>query len=842
MAKAYQPGEYESHIYDLWEASGAFKPLKDASAKPYSIIMPPPNANGDLHLGHAMYVVEDIVARYKRMQGHAVLWLPGTDHAGIETQFVFERNVLAPLGKSRFDLGPDEFYRQVMDYTLKNQSNIVSQLRSLGLSADWSKLKFTLDDDIIQIVYQTFKQLHQDGSIYRGNRIVNWCTRCHAAFADVEVKHVERSDELYTLDYGVLQIATTRPETIFADTAVAVNPNDQRYQHLIGQAATVPLVERPIPIIGDEHVDPSFGTGALKVTPGHDSNDYEIGLRHDLAQITVIDIDGSMINVPEDIAGKSVDEARSKSVELLEAAGKLVSRSPLTHAVGTHDRCGTVIEPLITEQWFMKVRPLVEPAIEAVKSGQTRLVPKRFEKVYLDWLENLHDWNISRQIWWGIRIPVYYKTSNDPSKDPYIISWDESEAKSYYGHGNYRAETDTFDTWFSSSQWPYLTLMTTGDLERFYPTDFMGTARDILSKWIVTMMMMSLYKTGKVPFKDVYLWGMVNDAEGKKMSKSRGNVINPLEVTGKYGTDALRLALVSGITPGNDGSLSEKKIEGMRNFNNKLWNVARFTLSKATNYSPTANPPQPESLADEWILHRISESCRKVSLALDAYRFSTATELVYSLLWDDLADWYLETSKANANPAVLAYALETVLRLAHPFAPFVTEAIWQALPWRNSNLITESWPSPDMHYPKSVKTFTQLQTLITGIRGAMSEIMPDSPALIISEKMADNLELLRQLSGIDNISIMGEGTGVKIPHATLDAWLAVTSQEASAYLAKLQSKRDEQQKYLLGLKSRLASSKFTSNAPKKVVEGVRSNAELAEALIKTLDEQIKNLK
>ncbi|MDP4038864.1 MAG: valine--tRNA ligase, partial [bacterium] len=522
MEKTYNPHTWESKISKLWETKGAFEPKGDKNKKPFCIIMPPPNANGSLHMGHMMFVVEDIATRFARMQNRPTLWLPGTDHAGIETQYVFEKE-LEKRGKSRFDLGPEKFYNQVMKFTLSHQGTIISQMKSMGFSADWSKLKFTLDEDIIDIVYDTFTQLHKDGHIYRGNRIVNWCVSCNAAFADIEIEHQEREDMMYTLDYGTIKIATTRPETIFADTAVAVNPQDKRYTKLIGKTAIIPLINREVPIIADDHVSIKDGTGALKVTPAHDHTDYEIGLAHKLPEISVIDTNGKLINVPEEFAGLKVEQARDATVKALKQSGKLVESTPLTHSIAIHDRCKTQIEPLISEQWFLRVKELNQATIKALKNDKIKIYPKRFKKVALDWLENEHDWCISRQIWWGIHIPVYYKTSNDPDKKPYIITRDETEAKKYYGEGNYRAETDTFDTWFSSGQWPFASLISAKEFDRFYPTTLMATARDILHKWVTRMIMLGLYRTGKIPFENIYLWGMVTDEKGQKLSKSKGN-------------------------------------------------------------------------------------------------------------------------------------------------------------------------------------------------------------------------------------------------------------------------------------------------------------------------------
>lgn len=739
MEKTYDASRYEAKISQLWQQVNAFVSAGDTKKKPFSIIMPPPNANGSLHAGHLMYVVEDIATRYHRMLGEPTLWLPGTDHAGIETQVVYERK-LEKRGKSRFDLGQKKFYAEVMDFTRSHQDTMITQMQSMGFSADWDKLKFTLDDDIIEIVYDTFMRLHDDGHIYRGNRIVNWCPRCQAAFADIELDHVEREDAMYTLDYGPLQIATTRPETIFADVAVAVNPNDERYKKLLGQEAVIPLVGRAIPIIADEHVDPTAGTGVLKVTPAHDFNDYEIGQRHNLPEISVIDPDGKLINVPERYAGLDTATARQKVVADLESAGALIKATPLTHAVAIHDRCKSVIEPILSEQWFLRVHELNQPVIEAIKSGKIKFHPPRFRKIALDWLAQEHDWCISRQIWWGIRIPVYYKTSHDPKKDPYIIARDEAEAQKYYGEGNYRAETDTFDTWFSSSQWPYATLQTTGDFEQFYPTSIMATARDILHKWVTRMIMFGLYATGKIPFENVYLWGMVTDEHKQKLSKSKGNYDDPMKITAEYGTDALRLALSIGITPGNDGAISEAKIRGYRNFVNKLWNIARYaqaqfetdgsndakeTATKSNNevsktdkinlaakkarpaadFSANSNPV-PRSSADHWILSRLSHATKTISKDLDALRFSNAGDTLYHFVWDDLADRYIEASKSQPNSPLLAYTLSVCLKLAHPFAPFVTEAIWQELGFSKNLLITEQWPNSIVSFDSNAgKTF-----------------------------------------------------------------------------------------------------------------------------------------
>jgi len=838
LSKAYNPQEHESEIYQKWEASGTFKPSKGRDGKaPFSIIMPPPNANGVLHTGHAMYVIEDILVRYRRMQGHPTLWLPGTDHAGIETQVVYERE-LAKDGKSRFDLGQEKFAEQALAFTKQNQPRIIGQLKSLGFSADWSRLAFTLDEPIVEIVNQTFKQMNEDGLIYRGNRIVNWCPRCRSSFADIEVKHEDRKDAMYTLDYGSVQIGTTRPETIFADAAVAVHSEDERYTKLVGTTATIPLIDRPIAIIADDYVDPKLGTGALKVTPAHDHNDYEIGQRHSLPEIQVVDLDGKMINVPEAYAGLEVDEARKRVVADLEAVGKLVETTPLLHSVAIHDRCGTVIEPLITEQWYLRMAKLNAPVIAAIKNDEVKLVPKRFKPIVLSWLENEHDWNIGRQNWFGIRIPVYYKTSNDATTEPYLVATSDNEAKAYYGEGNYRAETDIFDTWFSSGQWPYATLQAGGDFEQFYPTSVMETGRDILTKWVTKMMMFGLYRTGEVPFHTVYLHGLVNDAHGKKMSKSKGNVLDPLELTAKYGTDALRLALTIGITPGNDGSLSEAKIEGYRNYCNKLWNVARFILGQLPeDYSPTA--PKADTPIDEWMMAKLNSAVADVTTAIEDYRFSDAGQLVYSLLWDDFADWYLEGAKVSPNHDLLVYALETILVLAHPVAPFVTEAIWSSLPWQADLLITTPWPEANKNRKHDGK-FESVKAVIQAARTISAEEKLIKPTVLTTDKrLVEAQDLMMRLGRIGSIKLVEQGSGLYLGN---EAWIEADTELLKARQSHLEDQRKEKRAYLKSLEAKLGNERYVTSAPEAIVAETRDRKAETLVLLSKLDEQLADLK
>lgn len=844
MEKAYEPGKHEARIYKMWEDSGAFKPAGDPNKEPFTIIMPPPNANGSLHTGHAMFTVEDIMTRYHRMQGNPTLWLPGTDHAGIETQVVFERE-LEKEGKDRFDLGPDEFYKQVMAYTKKNQGTIIDQLRSLGFSADWSRLKFTLDDDIVDTVYDTFQRLHDDGLVYRANRIVNWCPRCNAAFADIEISHREQIDPLYYLKYGPFVLATVRPETKFGDTAVAVHPDDERYQKYIGKEVEVEglIGTFKLKVIADEHVNPEFGTGVVKVTPAHDPNDWEIGQRHDLEVKQAIGTDGRLTELAGKYAGMKAAEAREEIARDLEAKG-LMDHVDMnyTHSVAYHGRCGTQIEPLVTEQWWLKVEPLVGPAIKAVESGEIQVVPARFKKVYIDWLKNLKDWNLSRQIWWGIKIPVYYNADESNGKDKYRVFSRENDAIEYYGKDGYEAEVDTFDTWFSSSQWPFATLMATGDFDQFYPTSVMETGRDILFLWVTRMVMLGRYRTGEVPFKTIYLHGLVNDEHGKKMSKSKGNVINPLELTKKYGTDALRLALSIGITPGNDGSLGEKKVEGYRNFANKLWNVARFILDKAgDDYSPA--PPKAETLADTWIMDTFSRENAAITKAIEDYRFSEAGERVYSLLWNDLADWYLEASKGTANTPLLVWCLENILKLAHPFAPFVTEAIWQEMPWQKQNLIVSQWPELKAT-SKEATQFTGIMALVSQIRSLKTELKVTKPvvAYLESSTLTENADLIKRLAGVGELQLTEKGSGLRIPVTEFDAWIQVDDDTLNSYRSSLETRLKEAGEYLKRLEGQLGNESYLKNAPSHLVEETKDRAKETKLLVSKLDEQLAALK
>jgi len=690
MDKTFDPAAVEKKIYEKWERSGAFQP-QDSPAKggvnPFTIIMPPPNANDPLHIGHTREVaMQDALIRYHRMRGEPTLWLPGADHAGIETQYVFERK-LAKEKKSRFDYGRENLYKMIWEYVQGNRKVMEGQLRALGASCDWTRFKFTLDPDVIAVVYRTFKRLFDDGLVYRGERIVNYCPRCETAYSQLEVDTAERDDELYYLDYGPITVATTRPETIFADVAVAVSPKDRKNKKLIGRTAVVPLVNREVPIIGDEAVDPEFGTGALKITPAHDALDYEIGQRHKLDSITVVDRRGKMINTPDKYLDMKPEEARWETVADLEKEGKIKKTEKLHHVVGLCYKHNIPLEPLLHDQWFLKVEPLVKKSVAALDKGEVEFASERFEKTARHWFENLRDWNISRQIVWGIRIPAW---RCGKCGEWTVTAGEEPKKCGVCGGADLKQDGDTFDTWFSSGQWPFATLQTNKkeDFKRFYPTSVMAPAYDILPFWVIRMIMLGLYATGEVPFRTVLLHGLVRDKEGQKISKSKGNVIDPIEMVEKYGADALRVATVWGALIENDSSLSEDNVRGQRNFANKVWNVARFvTMEKSEGRKPGKHKD------DAWIAGELNKTVKKVTGALDRYRLNEAVEEIYDFVWHRFADVYLEKAKDRREEAqpTLELVLRESLKLLHPFMPFVTEAVWKEL-GEKELLITQKWP------------------------------------------------------------------------------------------------------------------------------------------------------
>jgi len=692
MDKIYDHTKYEADIYKLWERSKAFLPKPDRKKEPFTIIMPPPNANDPLHIGHARFVtIEDVLVRFQRLRGRPTLWLPGSDHAGIETQYVFEKR-LAKEGKSRFNYDREALYKMIWDYVQANTGIMESQLKTLGASCDWSRFCFTLDPKIVAIVYATFKKLYDEGLVYRGERIVNYCPRCGTAYSQLEVDSVEKNDPLYFLDYGPISIATTRPETIFADVAVAVNPKDARYKNLVGKKAKIPIVGREIPIVDDSLVDIQFGTGALKITPGHDALDFEIGQKHKLPTISVIDEEGQMINTPAKYTGMKAETARAEIVKELEATKKIKKVEMLHHVVGVCYRDKKPLEPIISKQWFIKVGPLAKAALAAIDEKKVKFAAERFSKIAKHWLKNLKDWNISRQIVWGIRIPAWrcekcFKWTITEGQAPQRCDFCQNDQLSQ--------DTDTFDTWFSSGQWPFASLKANrmDDFKYFYPTSVMETAYDILPFWVIRMIMLGLYTTGEVPFKEVLIHGLIRDKEGQKISKSKGNVIDPIEMCQKYGADALRMGIIWGTLVENDVSLSEENIKGQRNFANKIWNVARYVLSEPAGQKTKKKDQKDE---DRLIIKELSQTSQAVTKLIDKYRLNEAAGEIYDFIWHKFADNYLESTKTRRPEAqkTLEYVLQESLKLLHPFMPFVTEVIWQTGKDRfdSPTLITASWP------------------------------------------------------------------------------------------------------------------------------------------------------
>lgn len=687
MDKAYNHKDTEGKIYKTWEEKGYFKPEVNPQGEPYSIILPPPNANAPLHFGHAMYVVEDILARYHRMKGESVLWLPGADHAGFETQFVFEKK-LQTEGKSRFDFPRETLHKMIWEFVHENRPVMEDQLRKLGFSLDWSRKKFTLDKDIVEIVYKTFKKLHDDGLVYRAKRLVNYCTFDGTSFSDLEVVSQEVAGVLYEISYpledgGEVVVATSRPETLFGDAAVMVNPNDARYKNLIGKKAKLPLTDRQIPIIADESVDSKFGTGVVKVTPLHDFNDWEVAQRHKLEGDQIIGLDGKMQNTKV-VDGLYAKQARVKTLEALEEKSLLKGQKEYPTVKRTCYKCKNVLEPLPLEQWFVKMEPLAKKAIEAVKNGEIKINPANFEKLYFQFLENIRDWNISRQVVWGIRIPAW--------KNKITGDWKVTAGETP-GGDDWEQDEDTFDTWFSSSQWPFATLQALGqkEFETFYPTTVMETGYDILRWWVARMAMMGIYTTGKVPFKNVVLHGLVNDPLGKKMSKSKGNVVNPLELVDKYGADAVRFALVYGTALGNDQALSYEKLEAMRHFGNKLWNIARFIEMKKEESSKKDTISEVDG---QWS-RKVEDLSSEITKYLDNYQFNYAAEKLYEFIWHQFADLYIEDVKNRVGEnsfKSLNTMFKAQLKILHPLMPFITEEIYQRLGYGES-IMVDKWPT-----------------------------------------------------------------------------------------------------------------------------------------------------
>lgn len=839
LTKQYSPSNFEPDIYAMWETSGKFEPT--GKGEPYSIVMPPPNANANLHIGHALDMsLKDIMARYHRLKGKDVVFIPGADHAGFETWVVYEKQ-LEKTGKSRFDYSREQLYSQVWDFVDQQRGNMEIQLRALGLSASWRHLTFTLDEKVIKTAYETFKMLWDDGLIYRGERIVNYCTKHQTTFSDIEVSHKIEKGKLWqiaypTLDHiGEIVVATTRPETMLGDVAVAVHPDDERYKHLIGSRAQLPILDKEIPIIADEYVDKDFGTGVVKITPAHDPNDFEMAQRHNLPSIQVIDHQGKMINVPPQFMGLTVEQARQRVLEALQVAEQRRGESDIEHSVGHCYKCGQIIEPLLKDQWFIKVKPLAEEAIKHLEAGEIKFHPKTKQKEIINYLSQLRDWNISRQIPWGIPIPAFQNVNNP---DDWIFDPRVDEETIVVNNTAYKREEDTFDTWFSSGQWPYIVTdyLSDGELARFFPTDLMETGVDILRPWVSRMIMLSLYRTEKIPFKTVYFHGMVNDEKNQKMSKSKGNVVNPMEVLGQYGSDAMRLGIISGRSAGLSQAFNKGAVVAGRNFCNKLWNVARYVQEKIGDNHVIVDL-EPVTPADHWIIRQINQASRQIDKHLTNYRFAEASDVVYHVVWDDLADWYIESSKTDVNRPILSWALASCLQMAHPFAPFVTETIWQTLNYTTGILMADHWPEQEKLDDISAESFERLRELVVEGRWIISELPADQKygLLFANDSLIEqNQDLLKHLMRLKSVEKIEQPRGLRLAAANREAWLDIDQETLYKHQSSLEIRLATARTRQKTLKSRLDNPSYLEKAPAKLIDDTKR--EMAE-----LDRQIDRL-
>ncbi|MBN2332133.1 MAG: valine--tRNA ligase [Deltaproteobacteria bacterium] len=852
LDKTYDPHLVEDRWYQFWKNEGFFAARTDTDKPPYSLVIPPPNVTGSLHMGHALNnTLQDILARYRRLKGDNVLWMPGTDHAGIATQNVVERQ-LHEEGIDRHDLGRKQFIERVWRWREESGRTILNQLRRLGASCDWDRERFTMDEGLSQAVREVFVTLYEDGLIYQGDYIINWCPRCHTALSDLEVEYEEHQGALWEFKYpladgsGEIIVATTRPETMLGDTAVAVNPEDERYREMLGKQVILPLMNRPIPIIADSYVDREFGSGAVKITPAHDPNDFEVGQRHNLESIKVMDEQGRMNENAGTYQGLSREECRTRVVKDLEELGLVNRILPYGHNVGHCYRCRTVIEPYLSNQWFVKIKPLADEAIAAVRQGKTRIIPASWEKTYFNWMENIRDWCISRQIWWGHRIPAWYCQECDEI----IVSRTDPDRCPACQSTNLEQETDVLDTWFSSALWPFSTMgwpEKTKELALFYPTSVLVTGFDILFFWVARMMMMGLKFMGDVPFRDVYIHALVRDEQGHKMSKSRGNVIDPLIMIDKYGTDALRFTLTAFAAQGRDVNLSEARISGYRNFCNKIWNAARFALMNLHDFSPETPVDQVDySLADRWIRHRLHETIAAVDSALADYRFNDAAHAIYQFTWHEFCDWYLELIKPDlfqdadqqrraASQAVLLATLSALVRLLHPIMPFISEEIWQKLPGTEGSIMAASFPvfEETSLQPKAAADMELVMAVIGGIRNIRGEmgiapsqkmtamVRSTAPETIVTIETAE--PSIRNLARLQSFSILKDNEPVPAKAASaLAAGVEIYVPLAGLIDFELETTRLTKElnkaiKELAQVEKKLANEKFLANAPEDVV-------------------------
>ena len=861
MASVYNPAQVENKWYEEWKEKGYFKADPNPDKPAFSIVMPPPNVTGQLHLGHALdNTIQDILSRWRRMQGYSVLWLPGTDHAGIATQAKVEE-ALRKEGTNRHELGREKFLERVWDWKHQYGSKITKQLSLMGSSCDWSRERFTMDEGCSRAVREVFVNLYNKGLIYQGNYMVNWCPKCQTAISDIEVEHEDSASHLWHLRYPIegtdqyVIVATTRPETMLGDTGVAVHPEDERYTDLVGKNVILPLVGRKIPIFADSYVEKEFGTGAVKVTPAHDPNDFDMALRNHLEQIQVIDTKGIMNENAGAYAGMDRDECRKQIVKDLDAQGYLVKTEDFTHSVGHCQRCHTIIEPMVSKQWFVKMQPLAEPAIERVKNGETRFVPERFTKIYLSWMENIRDWCISRQLWWGHRIPVWYCqdcgevicVKEDPTSCPHC------------GGNHLKQDEDVLDTWFSSALWPFSTMGwpdDTEDLKRYYPTTALVTGRDIIFFWVARMIFSAIEHTGQTPFKDVNIHGLILDEQGRKMSKSLGNGIDPIEVIEKFGADTLRLTMITGVTPGNDIRFHWKKVENTRNFANKLWNASRFVTMNLEDYEPMQFKAEDLSLADRWILSRMQERIADVTRMLEEYDLGDAARSLYEFIWDEFCDWYIELAKGSlfqkedarrrrVVQTVLLKVLTNILKMMHPFMPFITEEIYHNLPVHEETIMLTAWPTVEEEW-KDEQAAADMQEIMNAIKAirniraefnvnpgqkiqAMLEAEPEKKTLAET-----GLDAIKTMAAVGTMSVtdalaekprhaISALTGLGAIYVPLEGLIDLEKEKARINKELKKVEADLQQ-----AEGKLNNEKFTAKAPAEVIEKEKMKAAEAQ--------------
>ena len=866
LPKVYEPQQVETQIYKMWEDGGFFRPGTDRNKKPFTIVMPPPNVTGQLHMGHAMdATLQDTLIRFKRMQGYNALWLPGVDHAGIATQIKVEEELRVKEGLTRYDLGREKFLERVWDWKHKYGNRIVEQQKKLGASCDWERARFTMDEGCSAAVREVFVSLYEKNLIYKGSRIINWCPHCVTALSDAEVEYVDKPGHLWHIRYpladgsGEVVVATTRPETMLGDTGVCVNPNDERYKDIVGKTVILPLVNKEIPIVADDYAEMEFGTGCVKMTPAHDPNDFEVGLRHNLEVIRVLDDNGAVNELGGKYQGLDRYEARKQIVKDLEEGGYLVRIEDHAHNVGTCYRCHNDVEPIISAQWFVRMKPLAEEAIRVVKEGETKFVPDRFSKTYMNWMENVRDWCISRQLWWGHQIPAW-----TCAECGHITVSREDATECEHCHSkNITREEDVLDTWFSSALWPFETLgwpEKTEDLDYFYPTDVLVTGYDIIFFWVSRMIFSGCEHTKKTPFHTVLIHGLVRDDKGRKMSKSLGNGIDPLEMIEKYGCDALRMNMVMGNSPGNDMRFYVERCEAMRNFANKLWNASRYVLMNlkedAVNALPAADTL---TVADKWVLSKLNTLISEVTDNMERYELGVAIQKVYDFLWDTYCDWYIELTKArlysddetqkNTALQVLVYVLDQTLRLLHPFMPFITEEIWQSLPHEGEALIAAQWPvyTDSLAFPKEESLMESVMSAIRSIRNRRAEmnVPPSTKAalFVLTSKpqvFTEGSDFIQRLAYADQVTVLD-----KEPE-NIDKMVCCTTADAKLYipmgqlvdvakeLERLDKELEKANKNLAVIEGKLSNENFTARAPEAVVNAEREKAEKARNLITQL--------